>query len=272
MSPDFTRVRSAASNADRAAGRLEPGRPGHISLIAGIAGKKRGPPRSHAVVKQEDQVMRRRTLAASAAVIGALAAGFALALYGVDRVIDRPAGLRAGAYDAAASSTSDAFAFAFRDRPRALPALHFEDGVGRSLSLEDFRGRPVVLNLWATWCVPCRQEMPALDRLQVEFERSGLLVLPLSIDRRGAPAVRQFYRDLGLAALGVYIDRSGAAAGDLRAVGLPTTLLIDRDGHEIGRKIGPAEWDSPRVAALIRDRLGLASRQRQAGRSSDRHD
>ena len=161
---------------------------------------------------------------------------------------------------------ADAFAFAFRDRPRALPALHFEDGVGHPLSLDDFRGRPVVLNIWATWCVPCRREMPALGRLQAEFDKSGLLVLPLSIDRRGAPAVRQFYRDLGLAGLGVYIDRSGAAAGDLGAIGLPTTLLIDRDGREIGRKIGPAEWDSAQIAALIRDRLGLTSEKRQAGR------
>jgi hypothetical protein len=104
--------------------------------------------------------------------------------------------------------------------------------------------------------------MPALGRLQREFANSGLLVLPLSIDRRGAPAVRQFYRDLGLAGLGVYIDRSGEAASDLGAIGLPTTLLIDRDGQEVGRKSGLAEWDSRQIAALIRDHLGLASEKR----------
>jgi thiol-disulfide isomerase/thioredoxin len=205
--------------------------------------------------------MRRRTLAL-AAVIGALAAGLALARYGTDLI---PSGPPARVSNAAGSPAAEAFAFAFRDRPRALPALHFEDGAGRTRSLADFRGRPVLLNLWATWCVPCRQEMPALDRLQAKFAKSGLLVLPLSIDRRGAPAVRKFYRDLGLAALAVYVDRSGEAAGDLGAAGVPTTLLVDRDGREIGRKLGPAEWDSPPITALIRDRLGLASDKRQAG-------
>ena len=78
--------------------------------------------------------------------------------------------------------------------------------------------------------------------------------------------MRQFYRDLGLAALGVYIDRSGEAASDLGAIGLPTTLLIDRDGHEVGRKIGPAEWDNPQITVLIRDHLRLAPEKRQAGR------
>jgi thiol-disulfide isomerase/thioredoxin len=204
--------------------------------------------------------MRRRTLAAGAVVIGALAGGFALARYGTDLVPGGRQVIAARGSDAAGSSAADAFAF--RDRPRALPALHFEDGAGHPLSLDDFRGRPVVLNIWATWCVPCRQEMPALGRLQREFDKSGLFVLPLSIDRRGAPVVRQFYRDLGLAALGVYIDRSGEAASDLGAIGLPTTLLIDRDGHEVGRKSGPAEWDSPDIAALIRDHLGLGSGKR----------
>jgi thiol-disulfide isomerase/thioredoxin len=213
--------------------------------------------------------MRRRTLAAGAAVIGVLTAGLALSRFAPEWGIGRPAGLEAGAsrgFDAAAPSAADAFAFTFPHRPRALPALRFEDGTGRIMSLSEFHGRPVVLNIWATWCVPCRREMPALDRLQAEFGKSGLLVLPLSIDRRGAPAVRQFYRDRGLAALGVYIDRSGEAVGDLGTVGLPTTLLVDRDGHEIGRKIGPAEWDSPQIAALIRDRLGVAWENRHADR------
>ena len=193
---------------------------------------------------------------AAAVALGLLAVSLALTRHGSGS--DRP--------EAAAGRDSGASAFTFGDRPRALPALHFEDGAGQRLSLGDFRGRAVVLNLWATWCAPCREEMPALDRLQAMFDKSRLLVLPLSIDRRGAPAVREFYRDLRLAALGVYVDRSGAAASDLGAIGLPTTLLVDRDGSEIGRKIGPAEWDRPAIATLIRDRLGLASAERRAGR------
>lgn len=152
---------------------------------------------------------------------------------------------------------SDAFKFSFFDPPRALPELRFVDGEDRALSLGDFRGRSIVLNIWATWCVPCRKEMPALDRLQAAIDASRLLVLPLSIDRKGTPAVKQFYQELGLETLGIYVDQSGKAANDLNTVGVPTTLLIDRQGQEIGRKIGPAEWDRPEMVVLIRERLGL---------------
>jgi len=136
---------------------------------------------------------------------------------------------------------------------------------GSVLRLEQLRGKVVFLNIWATWCVPCRKEMPALDRLQVAIDKSQLLVLPLSIDRKGVPVVKQFYQELGLRALGIYVDQSGKASSELGAVGLPTTLLIDRDGREIGRKIGPAEWDSPEMIALIREHLGLPASEHKAG-------
>jgi len=108
--------------------------------------------------------------------------------------------------------------------------------------------------------------MPALDRLQAELGVSQLMVLPLSIDRQGLPVVKKFYEGLGLTSLGIYVDQSGNASSALNAVGVPTTLLIDRDGREIGRKIGPAEWDSPEVVALLRDHLGLASSAQKASR------
>lgn len=165
-----------------------------------------------------------------------------------------------------APPASDASKFSF-DRPRPVPPLQFVDGSGRSLSLEDFRGRPILLNIWATWCVPCRKEMPALDRLQASFAKSELLVLPLSIDRQGATVVKPFYRELGLKALGIYIDQSGEASSELGAIGVPTTLLIDREGREIGRKVGPAEWDSAAIIALLRAHLGLpSSAPERAGR------
>jgi len=96
-----------------------------------------------------------------------------------------------------------------------------------------------------------------IDRLQATIDKSQLLVLPLSIDRKGAPVVKQFYEELGLKVLGIYVDQSGKASSELSTVGVPTTLLIDRDGREIGRKVGPAEWDSPEMIALIREHLGL---------------
>jgi thiol-disulfide isomerase/thioredoxin len=157
------------------------------------------------------------------------------------------------------SASSDAFKFSFLDQPRTLPELRFVDGEGRALSPGDFRGRPIVLNIWATWCVPCRKEMPSLDRLQAAIDKSQLLVLPLSIDRQGPPVVKQFYDELGLTQLGIYVDQSGNASSALNTVGVPTTLLIDREGREIGRKIGPAEWDSPEMIALIREHLELAA-------------
>jgi thiol-disulfide isomerase/thioredoxin len=163
-----------------------------------------------------------------------------------------------GPQDAAAVSPGG-FSFSFPDQPRVLPDIRFADGDGRSLSFQAFRGRPMVLNIWATWCVPCRKEMPALDRLQAEFGASELTVLALSIDRQGLPVVKKFYEELGLTSLRIYIDQSGKASNDLNAVGIPTTLLVDRDGREIGRKVGPAEWDSPEIIVLIREHFGLPS-------------
>lgn len=145
------------------------------------------------------------------------------------------------------------------DKPRVLPELRFVDGEGRALSLSDFRGRPILLNVWATWCIPCRKEMPSLDRLQAAFGTSRLLVLPLSIDRQGTPVIAQFYRELGLKTLGIYVDQPGKASRDLNIVGVPTTLLVDRDGREIARKVGAVEWDSPEMVALIREYFGLRS-------------
>ena len=142
-------------------------------------------------------------------------------------------------------------------KPAEMPEIRFVDRNGRSLSLHDFAGRPILLNLWATWCVPCRKEMPSLDRLQAKFDPSRFLVLTLSVDRGGVPQVERFYQQLGLKSLGVYVDRPAQALQDLHAPGLPITLLVNERGQEIGRKIGPAEWDAPQMVSVLRERLGL---------------
>jgi thiol-disulfide isomerase/thioredoxin len=165
----------------------------------------------------------------------------------------------------AATASADAFSFSFLDQPRSLPDIRFVDGEGRSLSLQEFRNRPVLLNIWATWCVPCRQEMPALDRLQADVGASELFVLALSIDRQGMPVVKKFYQELGVVSLGAYIDQAGEVSSELNTIGVPTTLLIDREGREIGRKVGAAEWDSREIVALIRARLGLPMSERKVG-------
>ena len=153
------------------------------------------------------------------------------------------------------SSAAPDFAFTRLAQPRAVPLFSFAAADGRKLTLADFHGRAVLLNLWATWCVPCRKEMPTLDRLQKRLGGPGFEVVALSIDRLGLGAVAPFYRKLGLKSLGVYLDPGGAAPAALDLAGLPTSLLIDGEGREVARKIGPAEWDAPAMIDEIEKSL-----------------
>lgn len=161
-----------------------------------------------------------------------------------------------GALTPAASPASPAN-FAIRDSPKALPDIRFTDGEGQALSLSDFRGKAVALNVWATWCGPCRHEMPTFDRLQKALGGPDFQVVALSIDRKGPDVVRRFYREIDIRHLDIHVDSSGKASRDLGVVGLPVTLLIDRAGREIARLVGPAEWDTPEMIAFIRHHLDL---------------
>lgn len=139
--------------------------------------------------------------------------------------------------------------------PRPAPQTPFADAAGRTLTLADFRGKVALVNFWATWCIPCVLEMPALDRLQSALGGEGLAVVALSQDRDGLEAARPFYDKLGLKALPIYLDPKGAAARDLGVKALPETIVIDRQGREVGRLSGPAAWDSPEAVALLRHYL-----------------
>ena len=141
-------------------------------------------------------------------------------------------------------------------QPRDMPPLRFADGAGAPTSLAAFRGKFVLLNVWATWCTPCREEMPTLDRLQAALGGPDFEVVALSIDQGGAPLVQDFFRQIGIKRLHPYMDQFGETTSALGVVGLPLTLLIDRQGREIGRKLGPAAWDDPQIVELIRRRLG----------------
>lgn len=147
--------------------------------------------------------------------------------------------------------------------PKPVPEIQFQDGEGKELTLADFHGKVVLLNIWATWCGPCREEMPTLDRLQAKLGGSDFEVLALSIDRDGIPAITRFFGEVGVRYLTMYLDSSAKAAPALGAVGLPTSLLIDREGREIGRLVGPAEWDSPEMVEFIRSYLVKSSSQRE---------
>jgi len=164
------------------------------------------------------------------------------------------------------TATANPLELSVFDQPRNLPEIHFVDAENRALTLADFRGRVVLLNIWATWCVPCRKEMPALDRLQAQLGGDDFVVVPLSIDRKGVEAVKPFYEELGLQKLGIYVDASGAASRALSAPGVPTTLLIDRNGREVARKMGAAEWDGPEMVSVIRHQIEAPAVSEQRGR------
>ena len=143
--------------------------------------------------------------------------------------------------------------FTIHETPQELPNVRFvtEDGTRKYL-LDDFQGRTVLLNVWATWCPPCVEEMPTLDALQGELGSPGFEVVTVSIDRAGPEVVRRFFDRIGVENLEMYVDETAMTATALRAIGLPATLLIDEEGREIGRLMGPADWDDPGMVQFIR--------------------
>ena len=188
-----------------------------------------------------------RILWASVGVV-ALAAGAVGAYFST-----RPATQPATALTA--PRVQDGSVFRIHDAPRALPEFAFRDAEGGKLTLAQFQEKVVLLNIWATWCAPCREEMPALDRLQRNLGGPDFEVVALSIDAAGASVVKRFYEEVGVRSLAIYIDPTMRATATLAAVGVPTTLLIDRQGRELGRRTGPAEWDGPRSVATIQEYL-----------------
>lgn len=146
-------------------------------------------------------------------------------------------------------------AFVFRKTPEGLPEIKFQDAAGTERTLADWRGKVVLLNLWATWCLPCRREMPALDRLQKELGSDKFEVVAISVDRKGAAASKTFLDETQVKHLALYVDATARMSSELRVIGLPATLLIDTQGREVGRLLGPAEWDSDDAKRLIRSVL-----------------
>ncbi|MCB1830761.1 MAG: TlpA family protein disulfide reductase [Gammaproteobacteria bacterium] len=144
------------------------------------------------------------------------------------------------------------------DNPKSLPELHFVDGSGAQHTLADFSGKVVLLNLWATWCPPCREEMPSLDRLHARMGGNDFHVLAISTDLQGISVVQTFYQTAGISSLEAYIDQNGETESALKVPGLPTTLLVDRRGKAIGVKVGPADWDSDTVTAVVNAQIAAS--------------
>ena len=196
-----------------------------------------------------------------AMAVGALAVVVALAL-----LYARPAPPDKAAQSCAAASRAvvaalaplargDAAAMRIATDPRPAPPLAFLRPDGSKTALADFRGRAVLLNLWATWCVPCRAEMPALDKLQAERGGKDFEVVAVNVDTARLERRSEFLDRVGVKALARYADPSGDAFETLRkdgrALGLPVSLLIDRDGCEVASVAGALAWDSADAKALI---------------------
>jgi thiol-disulfide isomerase/thioredoxin len=192
---------------------------------------------------------KRKTLIA-VLLAGAVAAGAAFLLVGPGAVLS-PAPPPMQASPLATFAKGAMAAFIAQPELKPVPALAFKDATGADASLDKFRGKVVLLNLWATWCAPCRAEMPALNALQKELGGKDFEVVALSLDLKGIEVAQKFLTEVKADGLTTYIDGSAKALTTLQAPGLPTTLLIDREGRELGRLLGPAEWNSPEAKALI---------------------
>ena len=193
---------------------------------------------------------------------GALAAVAAVAvLYGTGAPVGKAAGLCPAAAAARSAALAplahgDIAALNVERAPRLAPTIAFEGPGGAKLSLADFRGKALLLNLWATWCVPCRAEMPALDRLQAQAGGKDFEVVAVDVDTAHPERAAAFLDGVAVAALARYADPSGDTLEKLRlngdALGLPTTLVIDREGCEIGVVSGAAKWDSADAQAAAK--------------------
>ncbi len=143
--------------------------------------------------------------------------------------------------------------FTLLPKPLPAPVITFRDGNGQKRALADFAGKVVLVNFWATWCGPCRREMPSLDKLQTRLGGPEFIVVALSSDRKGAKVVRSFYQENKIQHLDTFIDKTTKAQRAFGVYGLPTSLLLDAKGREVGRLVGPAEWASADAIALIKE-------------------
>jgi thiol-disulfide isomerase/thioredoxin len=210
------------------------------------------------------RLAKRRVAIVLAGGVAGAAAGLA-AVYGIAALARNAAG------EAACSSTAELVkrvapfargevaAMAIAGKPARIPDLAFRDGDGRERTLAQWRGRTVLLNLWATWCAPCRREMPALDALQAKLGGSEFEVVAVNIDTRALDKPKAWLKEVGVDRLAYYADSSAKIFQDLktvgRAFGMPTTLLVDPNGCEIGYLAGPAEWASEDAVKLIQAAL-----------------
>jgi thiol-disulfide isomerase/thioredoxin len=210
-----------------------------------------------------DDATKGRRLLAAVVLAGGLA-GLA-GVYGIGGMLSKSADASCAAAVKTAErlaplSRGEVAAVAIATDPQRLPDLAFRDGGGRDRTLAEWRGRTVLFNLWATWCVPCRKEMPALDALQGRLGGANFEVVAVNIDTRSLDKPQAWLKEVGINRLGFFADPSAKVFQDLKAAGkafgMPTTLLIDPQGCELGVLAGPAEWASEDAVKLVEAALG----------------
>jgi thiol-disulfide isomerase/thioredoxin len=201
-------------------------------------------------------VMRRIPIAVAAVLIGGVA-GY-VGIYGLKGTGGDPT-CRAAIDTArriAPLAHGEVAALTMASKPLKLPDLAFDDADGKPKKLSDWQGKTVLVNLWATWCVPCRKEMSALERLQTKLQGPSFEVVAINIDTRDPEKPRNFLKEANLTGLGYFNDQKAKVFQDLksigRALGMPTSVLVDGKGCEIATIAGPAEWDSEDALTLIR--------------------
>ena len=206
---------------------------------------------------------KRRRLIAGAVVLGLATAG--AGLYGTGRLASNSTESDCGTAAPALArlaplATGEVAAFQVAARPEVAPGLAFDGPDGSRKTLADFRGRTILLNLWATWCEPCRREMPALDRLQGELGGARFEVVTVNIDTRNLDRPKTWLAQAGVTRLAYYADKEAKIFQDLRRIGqaegMPTTLIIDAKGCRLGTMAGPADWAGPEGLALVRAAIG----------------
>jgi thiol-disulfide isomerase/thioredoxin len=210
---------------------------------------------------------KRRLSLILAGVLAGIAVGLA-GVYGINQFLGNPTVDPAcrptteTAKRIAPFARGEVAAMAAASRPIRLPDISFRDGSGAERRLSDWKGRTVLLNLWATWCVPCRQEMPALDRLQAKLGGADFEVVAVNIDTRDLDKPRVWLKEVGIKRLAYYADPAAKVFQELKQVGkawgMPTTILVDGAGCEIGTLAGPAEWSSDDAIKLVSAALGRA--------------
>lgn len=139
----------------------------------------------------------------------------------------------------------------FLKEPAVVPDVAFIDAAGAEHRLSDWRGKYVLVNFWATWCAPCRAEMPSLDRLEAGLGGDGFAVVTIATGRNPLPAIEKFFAEKDITHLPVLRDPKQELARDMGVMGLPISLILDPEGREIARLIGDAQWDSPEARRIF---------------------